>query len=269
MTGARKIIITVALCGETTRAQTPHVPYTPREIADSAIEAAKAGASIAHIHVRDPEGNSTNEAEVYAEVVRLIQKKSDIVINCTTGGEVYDEKRKVLGINPEFATLNCGSANLKDKLMINTASELEEMAGEMLERKIRPELMIHSQGFIENAKRLIDQELVQPPYLFNLFFASGGMAYSPRTLSYLIESLPEGSLWTATGSGVDAFPLAVFSMINGGTARIGLEDCIYLSDGVLAESNAQMVEKLVRMANELDFEIATPGETREKLRIIG
>lgn len=178
-------------------------------------------------------------------------------------------REKSRGVNPEFATLNCGSANLKDKLMINTASELEEMAGEMLERKIRPELMIHSQGFIENAKRLIDQELVQPPYLFNLFFASGGMAYSPRTLSYLIESLPEGSLWTATGSGVDAFPLAVFSMINGGTARIGLEDCIYLSDGVLAESNAQMVEKLVRMANELDFEIATPGETREKLRIIG
>lgn len=268
MTRAGKVIITVALCGETSRSQTPYVPYTPQEIADSAIKAARAGASIAHIHVRDLDGNPTNEDKVYAEVVQLIQKKSDIVINCTTGGELYDEKRKVLGINPEIATLNCGSANLKDKLMINTQSELEKMASEMLERKIRPEMMIHSQGFMENAKKLIEQKLVQPPYLFNLFFASGGMAPSPRTLSYLIESLPEDSLWTATGSGVDAFPMAVFSMINGGAARIGLEDRIYLSDGVLAQSNAQLVEKLVRIANELDLEIATPEETREKLRII-
>ncbi|MHA2406798.1 MAG: 3-keto-5-aminohexanoate cleavage protein [Candidatus Ranarchaeia archaeon] len=267
MTIMRKAIITVALCGETTRNQTPYVPYTPKEIANSAIEAASVGATIAHIHVRNEKGKPTNDASVYSKVVDIIKKKSDIIINCTTGGEEYKEKRQVLEINPEIATLNCGSANLRNKIMINSPLELEKMSQEMKERKIKPEVMIHSQGFIHNADSLIAQGLIDPPVYYNLFFASGGMSPNLRNLSYLIDSLPPGSQWTATGSGDDAFPVAVLSLLSGGNARIGLEDCIYLSRGKLAESNAQLVKKIVRIAKELEIESATTDEARKTLNI--
>jgi 3-keto-5-aminohexanoate cleavage enzyme len=262
----RKVIITVAICGGTTRKQTPHVPYSPEEIADSAIEARKAGAAISHIHVRDEKGKPTYEAAVYSSVIRRIREKSDIIINCTTGGPVYDERRKVLGVNPEMATLNCGSTNLGDRVMMNSNLELEKMSSEMLERKIKPEIMIHSQGFIQNAKMLMAKKLIEQPMFFNLFFASGGMEATSKNLLYLVEHLPLGSMWMATGHGVDAYPMAVQSILNGGHARIGLEDCIQLSNGQLAESNAQLVDKLVRIAHELDLEIATPKEARDMLK---
>jgi len=263
----RKAIITVALCGETNRNLSPFVPYTTEEIADSAIEAAAAGASIAHIHVRDEMGNPTFEASTYAKVVDKIKQKSDIIINCTTGGSEYWEKRQVLEINPEIATLNCGSANLRNKSMINSVSELEKMSQEMRDRKIKPEVMIHSQGFIHNAMILMDKGLIEPPVNFNLFFASGGMRPTLRNLTYLIESLPPASQWTATGGGCDAFPVAILSLLSGGNARIGLEDCVYLSHGKLAESNAQLVKKIVRIADELDIKIASPDEARKILKI--
>jgi len=263
----RKVILTAALCGGTTRDQTPHVPYSPEEIADSAIAAGTAGAAICHIHVRDEQGQPTYEAPVYASVIRRIREKSDIIINCTTGGPVYDERRKVLGLNPEMATLNCGSTNLGDRVMLNSNVELEKMSREMLERHIKPEIMIHSQGFLQNAKRLMAKQLIAPPPFFNLFFASGGMAATAKNLLYLVEHLPSGARWVATGSGDDAYPTAVQSILNGGHARIGLEDCIHISRGQLAESNAQLVSKLVRIIHELDLDVATPTEARELLNI--
>jgi len=262
-----KIIITVALSGETSRNQSKYIPYTPEEIALSAIEAGKAGASIAHIHVRDSNGNPSSDPEIYKKVVKLIKKESDIIINCTTSGSRYDEKRKVLEINPEIATLNCGSTNLDDKQMLNTQSELEKMSTEMINRNIKPEIMIHSQGFIDNAQKLIEKGKIKPPYYFNLFFASGAMKPSLSTLSYLVDSLPQNSIWTATGSDSNAFNMATSSIIYGSTARIGLEDCIYLSEGNLAKSNAQLVEKLVKLARELGKEIMTPNEAREIMKI--
>jgi 3-keto-5-aminohexanoate cleavage enzyme len=265
--GRRKIIVTVALCGETPRELTSYVPYAPEEIADSAVEAAEAGAAIAHIHVRDEEGHPTYESKVYAAVVERIKERSDIIINCTTGGSVYEERRKVLGIDPEMATLNCGSTNLGDQLMINSNPELEKMSREMLERGIKPEVMIHSQGFVHNAKLLMLKGLIRQPVFFNLFFASKAMDASARNLLYLVESLPAGSLWTATGRGQDAFPLAILSMLCGGHARIGLEDCVHVSEGKLARSNAELVGKLVRIARELDLDVASPREARAMLGI--
>ena len=265
--GRRKIIVTVALCGETSRELTPYVPYTPEEIADSAVEAAEAGAAIAHIHVRDEGGQPTYESKVYAAAVERIKERSDMIINCTTGGLVYEERRKVLGINPEMATLNCGSTNLGDQLMINSNPELEKMSKEMLERGIKPEVMIHSQGFVHNAKLLMLKGLIREPVFFNLFFASKGMDASAKNLLYLVESLPAGSLWTATGRGQDTFPLAVLSMLCGGHARIGLEDCVHVSEGRLARSNAELVGKLVRIARDLDLDVASPRQARTMLGI--
>lgn len=180
---------------------------------------------------------------------------------------MYDERRKVLGLNPEMATLNCGSTNLGDRVMLNSNVELEKMSREMLERNIKPEIMIHSQGFLQNAKRLMAQRLLAQPLFFNLFFASGGMAATAKNLLYLVEHLPSGARWVATGSGVDAYPVAVRSILNGGHARIGLEDCIHVSRGQLAESNAQLVRKLVRIVHDLDLDVATPQEAREMLNI--
>ncbi len=263
----RKVILTAAISGETTKAESPHVPYTPREIAESAIEAGRAGASIAHLHARDENGRTTFAASVYSDIVERIRGESDIVINCTTGGNTFEEKIDVLKINPEIATLNCGSANLRKKVMINTPEELEKTAMEMQDRGIKPELMIHSQGFVKNARDLISRGHIGDKPLFNLFFASGGMEMNPRNLVYLIDSLPEGSAWTVTGSGDDAIPSAVLALVAGGHARIGLEDCVYIGRGVLAESNAQLVGKIVRLAEELDLEIATPDEARKMLGI--
>ncbi len=263
----RKVILTAAICGETTKEESPHVPYTPEEIAESAIEAGKAGASIAHLHARDSWGLLTFDASVYSDIVERIRRESDIVINCTTGGNTFEEKIDVLKINPEIATLNCGSANLQKKVMINTPEELEKTAREMRERGIKPEIMIHSKGFVKNARNLIYQGLIGNPPLFNLFFASGGMEMNPRNLGYLVDSLPEGSAWTATGSGDDAIPTAVLALVAGGHARIGLEDCVYIGKGEPAKSNAQLVSKIVRLAEELDLEIASPEEARKILGI--
>jgi 3-keto-5-aminohexanoate cleavage enzyme len=264
----RKVILTAAICGETTKEQSPYVPYTPKEIAESAIEAGRAGASVAHLHARDEQGQTTFAASVYSDIVERIRSKSDIVINCTTGGDTFKEKIDVLSINPEIATLNCGSANLLKKVMINTPEELERTAREMRDRGIKPEIMIHSQGFVKNARELISRGLIGSPPLFNLFFASGGMDMNARNLVYLVDSLPEDSEWTATGSGDDAIPAALLALVTGGHARIGLEDCVYLGKGELAESNAQLIGKVVRLAEELNFEIASPDEAREILGII-
>lgn len=269
-TRKHKLIITVAVCGGTTREQNPHVPYTPQEIADSAIEASKVGAAMVHLHVRDSTGKPTNEAETYAAVVDRIREKSDIIINCTTGGPTYEERRKVLEIKPEMATLNCGSTNRGDNVFINSNPELEKMAREMLQKGIRPDIMIHSEGFIQNARILTSKGFIKEPALFHFFFGSwrkGTMDATARTLLYLIDRLPPRAIWTVTGHGEDAFPMAVLSIVNGGHARIGFEDTIYLSKGQMATSNAQLVSKLTRMATELDVEIATPKEARAMLGI--
>jgi len=263
----RKVILTVAICGETTKEQNPNVPYTPKEIAESAIEAGNTGASIAHIHARDKQGHLMFAASVYSKILKQIRSESDIVINCTTGGNTFKEKIDVLKINPEIATLNCGSANLRKKVMINTPEEIEKTAREMHDRGIKPEIMIHSQGFVKNARELIYQGLIEIPPLFNIFFASGGMEMTTRNLVYLVDSLPEGSIWTATGSGDDAILTAVLALVTGGHARIGLEDCVYIGKNKLAESNAQLVSKVVKLAEELGLEIASPDEARKMLGI--
>ncbi len=263
----RKVILTAAICGETLKEESPHVPYTPREIAESAIEAGKAGASIAHLHARDEEGRTTFAASVYFDIVERIRSESNIIINCTTGGNSFQEKIDVLKINPEIATLNCGSANLRKKVMINTPEELEKIAREMRDKGITPEIMIHSQSFVKNAKELISRGIIVHPPLFNIFFASGGMDMNSRNLVYLVDSLPEGSAWTATGSGDDAIPTAVLALVTGGHVRIGLEDCVYIRKGEPAESNAQLVSKVVRFAEELGLEMASPDEARKMLGI--
>jgi 3-keto-5-aminohexanoate cleavage enzyme len=263
----RKIILTAAISGDTTREDCQYIPYSPHEIAESAIEAGKAGASIAHLHARNEQGQITYNASVYSDIVNMIKKESDVVINCTTGGNTFQEKIDVLKIYPEIATLNCGSANLREKVMLNPPHELIDTAKEMRNRGIKPEIMIHSQGYVKNAIELISKGLIGNPPLFNIFFASGGMDMNLQNLVYLKNSLPEGSIWTATGYGDDAFNTAVLAMIGGGHSRIGLEDCFFLNKDEPAKSNAQLVSKVVRFAKELGYEIATPNEARIMLGI--
>jgi 3-keto-5-aminohexanoate cleavage enzyme len=255
-------MLTAAISGDTSKEDCQYVPYSPYEIAESAIEAGRAGASIVHLHARNEQGQITYAAVVYSDIVEMIREESNVIINCTTGGDTFQEKIDVLKINPEIATLNCGSANLREKVMLNPPYELIETAKEMHERGVKPEIMIHSQGYVKNAVELISKELIDYPPLFNIFFASGGMDMNLQNLVYIRDSLPKGSIWTATGYGGDAFNTAVLAMIGGGHARIGLEDCFYLVKDEPATSNAQLVCKVVRLAKELGFEIATPDEAR-------
>lgn len=265
-----KLIITVALSGGTTREQTPHVPITPEEIANSAVEAAKAGATIAHFHARDAKGRQTSDPATNAAIIKHIREKSDMIINPTVSGSTYEARKRVLELNPEMATLNMGSTNRGLSTQIIPNNELEDAAKEMQARNIRPDLMIQTWGFIQNAKKLIDKGLIKQPAGYHFFFGGwdrGTMDLSMKTLLYLVDSIPPGSIWATAAHGEDAYTAAALAIVNGGHARIGMEDCIYISKGKLATSDAQEVAKVVKLAHELDVEVASIKETRAILNL--
>ncbi|MDR2167339.1 MAG: 3-keto-5-aminohexanoate cleavage protein [Clostridiales bacterium] len=268
-----KLIITAAICGaEVTKEHNPAVPYTIEEIGREAASAYNAGASIIHLHVREDNGAPTQCARRYAlafaEIKRLCP---DVIIQPSTGGAVgmsNEERMQPLSLRPEMATLSFGTVNFGgDDIFVNTENTIKEFAARMAEMGVKPEAEIFDKGMIDMAIRQAARGVVAPPLHFNLVMGvNGGIAASVRDFAYLVDSLPAGSTFTATGIGRAAFPMATLAIIAGGHVRVGLEDNIYLSRGILAASNGELVEKVVRLAAEFGREIATPGEAR---RILG
>ncbi len=282
-----KLIITVAIIGGiTTREKTPYPPMTPQEIAESAIESYHAGAAVCHIHVRDPKTHAPSmKFELYKEVYERIREKCDMVINLSTGSGgrlLYDPQSNtwntselkspeervehVLKLKPELCSLDVGTLNFGARAFINLVSIVEKMAGLIKEAGVKPELEVFDIGHIRIAKHLIRQGIVAKPPLFQLCLGiPWGIEATTENMVYMRNNLPGETLWYAFAIGAQHFQMAAASMINGGHARVGFEDNLYIQKNVLAKTNAEMVRKVVEIANLMDREVATAKEARQIL----
>ena len=267
-----KLIITACICGaEVTKEHNPAVPYTVEEIANEAYGAYKAGASIIHLHVRYDDGTPTQDVERSRECFEAIRAKCpDVIIQPSTGGAVgmsNDERLQPITLMPEMATLDCGTCNFGgDDIFVNTENMIKDFGEKMIARGIKPEVEVFDKGMIDMANRLCKKGYIKAPMHFDFVMGvNGGISGEPRDLVFMKESIPQGSTWTVAGVGRYEFPMAVMGILMGGHVRVGFEDNVYLSKGVLAKSNAELVEKVVRLAKEFGREIATPDEAREIL----
>jgi len=269
-----KLIITAAISGaEVTKNQNPNVPYTVEEIAREAESAYKAGASIIHLHVREDDGTPTQSKERFKECIEAIRNRCpDVIIQPSTGGAVgmsNEERLQPIELNPEMATLDCGTCNFGgDEVFVNTENTIIEFAQKMKKREIKPECEVFDKGMIDTAIRLNKKGFINSPMHFNIVMGvNGGISASPRDLTFMVDSLPQGSSFTVSGMGRYQMSMAAVSIIMGGHVRVGFEDNLYVEKGVLAKSNGELVQKAVRIAKELGRPIATPKEAREILNL--
>ncbi len=272
-----KLIITAAICGaEVTKEYNKNIPYTVEEIGKEAETAYKAGASIIHLHVREDDGTPTQNKERFRVCIEEIKRRClDVIIMPSTGGAIgmTNEERLqpiYLETPPEMATLDCGTMNFGgDEIFVNTEKTIIYFAEEMNKRGIKYELECFDKGMIDMALRLHNKGYIKEPMHFNFMLGViGGIFASIRDLNFLVNSIPEISTFSVGAVGRHEFPMVTLSIIMGGHARVGFEDNIYLSKGVLAKSNGELVEKVVRISKELGRAIATPREARKILGIL-
>ena len=268
-----KLVITVGITGSRiTRKQTPYIPILPEEIARSGIEAWKEGASVLHIHVRDPKTElGTQDISIFKEVVDRIRSETDALLCLTTSGIPgrnlpIAERLQPLAFQPEFVSFDAGSLNMGESVFLNPPEFLDALARETLAKEIKPELEVFEVGMVYTCLRYLEEGLLKPPLHFQFVLGiRGGMPATPKSLLYLTEIIPSDSTWSVIGAGSGQLPMAVMGMVMGGHVRVGLEDNIYFSKGVLARSNAELVERVVRIAREFGREVATPSEARKIL----
>ncbi|UOQ42899.1 3-keto-5-aminohexanoate cleavage protein [Halobacillus salinarum] len=288
---SQKVLLTAAVtgAGDTTE-KNPHVPVTPKEIADAAIESAKAGASIAHVHARDPQtGGISHDVNHYREIVdRIRESETDVIINITSGGggdfipnlaapaaggegtdiQRPDERHQPVGeLLPEMCTLDCGSTNFGNMIYMSPTDWLREQAKLVQQSGVKPELECFDTGHIRFANQLIKEGLVdgEPMFQFCLGIPWGAEA-DAETILYMKNRIPENAHWSAFGIGRMQMPIAAQSALLGGNVRVGLEDNIYLQKGVLAR-NDQLVDKAVSMLNSNGLEVYSPAEAREEFNL--
>ena len=269
-----KLIITAAICGaEVTKDQNPNVPYTVEEIVREAKSAYDAGAAVVHVHVREDDGTPTQSRERFRVCMDATKAAiPDVILIPSTGGAVgmtAEERLQPTELFPEMATLDCGTCNFGDDVFENTMPTMRAFGKRMLENNIKPEYECFEMGHLDTILKMAKKGQVPgDPMQFN--FVLGVPGCTPATvknLCWLVDAIPAGSTWTATGVGRSAFQLAAPTIVMGGNVRVGFEDNIYLSRGVLARSNGELVEKVVRLSRELGREIASPAEAREILSL--
>jgi len=286
----RKVIISCAVTGSAdSPGKNPAVPVTPEQIAQSSIDAAKAGAAIVHIHVRDPKTTKPSmEGALYRETVERIRASgTDVLINLTTGpGARFehdpDDPRKagpastmrgpeervrhVQELRPDICSLDMGSLNMGSRVFINTPAHLQKMAVAIRDAGVLPELEVFETGHLLLAKKFIEQGHIKAPGMFQICLGiSWGQPATPEAMTYMRNLLPQGSPWFAFGISLHQFPMVAQAVLLGGHPRVGLEDNLYLERGKLAPSNAALVEKAGRIIEELGDYVATPNEAREIL----
>jgi 3-keto-5-aminohexanoate cleavage enzyme len=270
-----KLIIAVGITGSRiTRQQTPHIPILPEEIAQSGIEAWRAGASILHIHVRDPKtGLGAQDLSVFKEVVDRIRSETNVILCLTTSGIPgrnleFRERLVPLSLNPELVSFDAGSINMRENVFLNPPEFLDLLAKETLAKGIKPELEVFEAGMVETCIRYLEKGLLKPPLHFQFVLGVvGGMPATAKSLLHLSEIVPVGSTWSVIGIGPGQLPMAMIAMTMGGHVRVGLEDNIFYSRGVLAKTNAELVERIVRISKEFGREVATPDEARKMLSL--
>jgi uncharacterized protein (DUF849 family) len=299
---ARKVIVTCAVTGSVhSPSFSEHLPITPEEIAEQAIEAVEAGASILHLHARDPEtGRPTADPEVFERIVTPIRQATDAVLNISTGGGgpmTLDQRlAPARELRPELASLNMGSmnfglfplvqrerewlheweyerlANTKDLVFRNTFADIEHVVGTLAPLGVRFEFECFDAGHLHNLAYVVGEGLVEPPYFIQTVFGVlGGIGVDVENLAHqkrMIDRLFAGTYeWTALGPGRHQFNMATMSALMGGNVRVGLEDSIYLGRGRLARSNAEQVTAIRNILEALSFEIATPADVRRRLEL--
>ena len=267
-----KLIISACICGaEVTKENNPAVPYTVEEVVREAKSAYDAGAALIHLHVRWDDGTPTQDKGRFQEMVDAIRKECpDVIIQPSTGGAVgmTDLERlqsTEITPTPEMATLDCGTCNFGgDEIFINTDNTIANFGDIMQERGIKPECEVFDKGMIDLALKAAKKGHIEYPIHFD-FVLGVQMTATVRDLVIMATSIPADSTWTATGIGKNAWGIAAATIAMGGHVRVGFEDNVYMSKGVLAKSNGEMVERVVQMAKLLNREVATPAEAREIL----
>lgn len=299
-----KFILNCAVTGAIhTPTMAPYLPITPEDIAAQAIAAASAGASTVHVHARDPKtGMPTGDIGIMGEIVSAIHAKSDVVICITTGGgmnmTVEDRIAAIPVFKPELASCNLGSMNFalfpvlekikewkyeweprylemsKDFIFRNTFADLARILSSFREAGTKPEFEAYDIGHLHNAAHFYSRGEIENP--FYVQFVTGILGGIASTIPHLVHMKQTGDtlfgknfIFSTIGAGRHEFPLAATSLLLGGGARVGLEDNLWLSEGAMARSNAELVEKMVRIAKEFGYEPATPDETRKILKLKG
>lgn len=268
-----KIIITAAVTGAwPKKEQNPNVPLTPSEIADDVYKCYKAGASIAHLHMRDENGDGTMNKDKFKETVALIKEKCDIVINLTTSGDLNatDDTRQehLKFIRPEMASYDCGSMNwMHNNLFINHPKFLEELGMTMQEYGVKPEIEIFDAGMIYNSLYYLKKGVLKAPLHYQFVLgAAGGTAATVENLVYLKGLIPEGSTWSAFGIGKGHVPILLAALALGGHIRVGLEDNLYFGPGQLA-TNEMLVKRAANLVIESGNEVAISDDVRQILHL--
>jgi 3-keto-5-aminohexanoate cleavage enzyme len=271
-----KVIITAAISGaETTKAQQPNLPVTTKEIAIAAKECRDAGVSIIHLHVRDDDGTPSSSVERFQECYNAIRETTDIVVEFTTGGAIGmsdDERLAPIKLKPQMASLDCGSVNFVDEILPNSFPSMRRFAKEMRAMGVKPTFECFDVGHVFNANILIKEGLVEPPYHFTFVLGvPGGMPATVEALIMMKSALPDVDLeWTGIGvGGRGAVLIPPVSALMGGHARIGFEDNIYFTKGVIAKSNAQLAQRIKNMVIANGKEIATPDDVRKRFGLNG
>lgn len=281
------VVITCAVTGSlTTPEMTPHLPITPEQIADACLGAAEAGAAVVHIHVRDPAtGRPSMELQYYRDVVERIRAKNpELILNITTGpgGRFVpgEEDPKVAGpgttlmgpeprvvhipiLKPDICTLDLNTMTFGKEIVINTPRNIRRMAAIMRAAGVKPEIELFDSGDVALCHDLLRDGSIEGPILCSIVMGvKYGFQSSPETVLYARSLLPPGAAWTAFGTGRSAFPMVAQSYLAGGHVRVGIEDAVFMEKGVLAPSNAAMVEKARRIVESLGGQIANTKQAR-------
>lgn len=269
------LIISVATTGSiTTRENHPDLPLHPKEIAQAVYECYQAGAAVAHVHVRDDAGKPSMAMDKFAETVGLIREKCPIIINMTSSGGrglvLTDEDRidPIVALKPEMCSMDCGSVNFGDRIFENHPFFLEKLATRAREAGVKPEIECFDVSMIENGKRMFAQGLLDGPLHFQFVMGvRGGIPATIENLLFMRSKLPADATWSVIGVGKGHLPLMVAAMMEGGHVRVGFEDNVFYKKGVLAKTNAQFVERAVRLAEEFDRSVASVEEARQMLSL--
>jgi uncharacterized protein (DUF849 family) len=300
-----KAIFTGAITGSIhTPTMSPYLPITPDQIADNAIQACQAGAAAVHIHVRNPEtGQPSPDLELFKRVLTKVKSKCDVIVCTTTGGGLGMTPEQRVGVvstfKPELASCNMGSMNFalfpllermkdfkfpwekqyleftEDLIFPNTFKSIRVFLNIFNENGTKPELEVYDAGMINNTAFMIERGLLKTPvYIQFVLGILGGMAATVENLVFLYESArrligEKNFAWSVCAAGRNEIPMCTHALLMGGSARVGMEDALWLDKGVLAKSNAELVAKMVRIAKEFGVEPATPAEARKILGLKG
>ena len=267
------LILTAAITGaETTRADQPNLPITPEEQAKEAKACFEAGARVIHLHIRENDGSPSQRLERFQEAISAIRKAvPEIIIQISTGGavgEAFEKRLAPLALKPEMGTLNAGTLNFGNDIFINHPTDIVRLAEAFKEYGVVPEVEVYESGMIDSVARLVKKGVIthSPLHVQFVLGVPGGMSGKPKNLMYMIEHLHEeipAATWAVAGIGKWHLPTSLIAMVTGGHIRCGFEDNIFYHKGIVADSNAQLVARLARIAEEIGRPLATPEQARQ------